>query len=146
MKASRRFQPGEGPSRGLLRDCEIFGNIRITFVSSTNCYPLLFSDEVARLLRDHQQNRELLRRLGKRYYQVVYPIQVLFSSPLNQWQFCQTKWKVATNIALLPYCKIAFNESSDRQQQNICFNHHINLPILLQWSDEVLIYLDLSQC
>ena len=34
--ASRRFQPGEGPSRGLLRDCEIFGNIRITFVSSTN--------------------------------------------------------------------------------------------------------------
>jgi hypothetical protein len=33
-------------------------------------------DEVARLLRDHQQNRELLRRLGKRYYQVVYPIQV----------------------------------------------------------------------
>ena len=29
-----RFQPGEGPSRGLLRDYEIFGNIRITFVSS----------------------------------------------------------------------------------------------------------------
>lgn len=33
-------------------------------------------DEVTRLLRDHQQNRELIRRLGKRYYQVVYPIQV----------------------------------------------------------------------
>jgi len=33
-------------------------------------------DEVARLLRDYQQNRELLKRLGKRYYQVVYPIQV----------------------------------------------------------------------
>ena len=32
---SRRFQPGEGPSRGLLRDCEIFANIRITFVSSS---------------------------------------------------------------------------------------------------------------
>ena len=30
---TRRFQPGEGPSRGLLRDCEIFGNLRITFVS-----------------------------------------------------------------------------------------------------------------
>ena len=44
-----------------------------------HCYPLLFPDEVARLLRDHQQNRELLRRLGKRYYQVVYPIQVLLS-------------------------------------------------------------------
>ena len=36
--ASRRFQPGEGPSRGLLRDCEIVGNIRITFVSSTKEY------------------------------------------------------------------------------------------------------------
>ena len=33
------FQPREGPSRGLLRDCEIFGNIRITFVSSTSHYP-----------------------------------------------------------------------------------------------------------
>ena len=30
------FQPGEGPSRGLLRDCEIFGNIRITFILSTS--------------------------------------------------------------------------------------------------------------
>ena len=35
-----------------------------------------FIDEVARLLRDHQQNRELLGRLGKRFFQVVYPIQV----------------------------------------------------------------------
>ena len=26
--ASRRFQPREGPSRGLLRDCEIFVNLR----------------------------------------------------------------------------------------------------------------------
>ena len=33
---TRRFQPGEGPSRGLLRDCEIIANLRIAFVSSTN--------------------------------------------------------------------------------------------------------------
>ena len=35
MKASacRRFQPGEGPSRGLLCDCENFAYVRITFVS-----------------------------------------------------------------------------------------------------------------
>merc|ERR1719410_271054 len=33
-------------------------------------------DEVERLLRDYKQNQELLRRLGNRYYQVVYPIQV----------------------------------------------------------------------
>ena len=32
------FQPGEGPSRGLLRDCEIFGNLRITLVSSSKEY------------------------------------------------------------------------------------------------------------
>ena len=31
-----RFRPGEGPSRGLLCDCEIFGYLRIiTFVSSS---------------------------------------------------------------------------------------------------------------
>ena len=28
--ASRCFQPGEGPSRSLLCDCEIFGNLLIT--------------------------------------------------------------------------------------------------------------------
>ena len=33
--ASRRFQLEEGPSRGLLCDCEIFGNLRITFVWSS---------------------------------------------------------------------------------------------------------------
>ena len=36
------FQLGKGPSRGLLRDCEIFVNLRITFVWSwiTNCHLL----------------------------------------------------------------------------------------------------------
>ena len=29
------FQPGEGPSRDLLRNCEIFANLRLTFVSSS---------------------------------------------------------------------------------------------------------------
>ena len=31
---SSRIQPAEGPSRGLLPDCEIFGNLLIAFVSS----------------------------------------------------------------------------------------------------------------
>ena len=31
-------QPEEGTSRGLLRDCEIVANLRIAFVSSSNCY------------------------------------------------------------------------------------------------------------
>ena len=39
---------------------------------------LLDSDEVERLLREYKQNQELVRRLGSRYYQVVYPIQVLW--------------------------------------------------------------------
>ena len=30
---------GEGPSRGLLCDCEIFANLRIAFASSSNRYP-----------------------------------------------------------------------------------------------------------
>ena len=34
----RRFQPGDGPSRGLLCDCEIFGNLRTTFVSSSTAH------------------------------------------------------------------------------------------------------------
>ena len=33
---SRRFQPEEGPSRGLLCDCETFANLRIAFVSSSS--------------------------------------------------------------------------------------------------------------
>ena len=36
-----RFQPGEGRSWGLLRDCKIFANFRITFVSSSNLAPHL---------------------------------------------------------------------------------------------------------
>ena len=37
MKALvKHFQPGEGPCRGLLRDCEIFANLGIAFVSSSN--------------------------------------------------------------------------------------------------------------
>ena len=42
-------------------------------------YKYNFTDEVERLLRDYKQNQELLRRLGNRYYQVVYPIQVRHS-------------------------------------------------------------------
>ena len=38
----------------------------------------IYSDEVERLLREYKQNQELVRRLGSRYYQVVYPIQVLW--------------------------------------------------------------------
>ena len=30
------IQPGEAPNRGLLRECEIFGNLRITFVTSSS--------------------------------------------------------------------------------------------------------------
>ena len=30
------IEPGEGPSRGLLRDCEICTNLRIAFVSSSS--------------------------------------------------------------------------------------------------------------
>ena len=33
--AGRRFQPGEGPSRVLLRDCKILANLRVIFVSSS---------------------------------------------------------------------------------------------------------------
>ena len=35
-----------------------------------------FTGEVERLLRDYKQNQDLVRNLGSRYYQVVYPIQV----------------------------------------------------------------------
>ena len=32
------FQLGEGPNRGLLRDCEIFANLHLAFVSSSSGY------------------------------------------------------------------------------------------------------------
>ena len=46
------------------------------FIFRSEGNTVLFKDEVERLLRDYTQNQELLRRLGNRYYQVVYPIQV----------------------------------------------------------------------
>ena len=42
------------------------------------------ADEVERLLREYKQNQELLRRVGSRYYQVVYPIQVISEPPSPQ--------------------------------------------------------------
>ena len=36
MWSSGYFQPGESPSRGLPCYCEIFGNLRLTFVSSSS--------------------------------------------------------------------------------------------------------------
>ena len=39
-------------------------------------FPSCFTGEVERLLRDYKQNQDLVRNLGSRYYQVVYPIQV----------------------------------------------------------------------
>ena len=36
MKALKGAHPEESPCRGLLCDCEIFGNLRITFVSSSS--------------------------------------------------------------------------------------------------------------
>ena len=49
---SRRFKPGEGPSRGLLCDCEIFPNLRFSFEALiyiqalhhiTHCYKYLYT-------------------------------------------------------------------------------------------------------
>ena len=51
----------------------------------------LSPDEVERLLREYKQNQELVRRLGSRYYQVVYPIQVRAIEAIEEethfWQY-----------------------------------------------------------
>ena len=41
LVGSRCFKQGEGPSRGLFRDCEIFANLRITLVWSSTGHPAL---------------------------------------------------------------------------------------------------------
>jgi hypothetical protein len=55
--------------------------------NATNCRPKRpessrqtchFADEVARLMRDYKQNEQLVRNLGSRYYQVIYPVQVTY--------------------------------------------------------------------
>lgn len=32
--------------------------------------------EVERLLKEYRQNQELVRRIGKHYYQIIYPVQL----------------------------------------------------------------------
>ena len=43
------------------------------------------------MLREYKQNQELVRRLGSRYYQVVYPIQVRAIEAIEEethfWQY-----------------------------------------------------------
>ncbi len=39
-------------------------------------HPNFCLGEVERLMRDYKQNQDLVRNLGSRYYQVIYPIQV----------------------------------------------------------------------
>ena len=53
--ASRHFQPEEGPSGGLLHDCEIFANLRLTIVSSS-------SHQAPERCHDHQQHWQLVPR------------------------------------------------------------------------------------
>ena len=58
------FQLGKGPSRGLLRDCEIFVNLRITFIWSwiTNCHLhsclRLWCGREERIWRSHEYEYE----------------------------------------------------------------------------------------
>ena len=92
--ASRLFQPGEGPSRGLLRDCEIFGNIPITFVSSTISYSLQpLPDTIgptARPALKHHEYGQCTNSVVKRslfMYLFRYWIELnLIISILNQWR------------------------------------------------------------
>ena len=37
----KRFQPGEGPIRGFLCDCEIFANFCLAFVSSSSAWQII---------------------------------------------------------------------------------------------------------
>ncbi len=51
-------------------------NFQKDYKTLTNVNVVTFLGEVERLLRDYPQNQELVRNLGSRYYQVVYPTQV----------------------------------------------------------------------
>ena len=47
------FQPGERPSRGLLRDCETFANLRLTFISGSTAASAAF--KLANIRRQNVQ-------------------------------------------------------------------------------------------
>ena len=57
------FQPGEGLSSGLLCDCEIFANLRLTFVSSSNALPCVVQQrESLERKSQERQSRTVERR------------------------------------------------------------------------------------
>ena len=62
--AIRSFQPGEGPSRGLLRDCEIFANLRLTFVCSGGVSAADVVWLLIWLLQPRYQSRQVNTALG----------------------------------------------------------------------------------
>ncbi len=44
--------------------------------NTLNYFLFLFPGEVERLLKEYRQNQELVRRIGKHYYQIIYPVQL----------------------------------------------------------------------
>ena len=103
-------------------------------------------DEVERLLRDYKQNQELLRRLGNRYYQVVYPIQVSNRKILSinyiidqfhhfkiQTNFRNNNLKLYFPCFLLVYKLLQF-----------CNNQPTASPVTLLWGKQPFFFLELS--
>ena len=57
------FESEKGPSKGLLRDCEIFANLRLTFVSSSNALPCVVQQrESLERKSQERQSRTVERR------------------------------------------------------------------------------------
>ncbi|XP_071748566.1 disintegrin and metalloproteinase domain-containing protein unc-71 isoform X3 [Lepeophtheirus salmonis] len=86
-------------------------------------------DEVERLLRDYEENRELVRNLGSRYYQVVYPIQMRNRGTYG----------VSTREIDIGYNNYGINKHSGEQKQHFrqtsllikAFQHKFRLDLTL---------------
>ena len=78
----------ESASRGLLRDCEIFGNLRITFVSSSIRFPGWCAAEIA---------RNVLCWIHQDHYKVVFCIR--FNTLWN------SRWLTFSSITF-PSCEL----------------------------------------
>ncbi|KFB36852.1 AGAP000974-PA-like protein [Anopheles sinensis] len=79
--------------------------------SSTSLFPslsltlrlVLSAGEVERLLKEHQQNQELVDKIGSSYYQIIYPVQLRHHEKMG----------ISTREVNQPKVRYRFRESTD---------------------------------
>ena len=129
------LQWGQCPSRGLFRDCDIFGNLRITFVWSSTIYtsscswswrhsaasPPAINDTNQWYLGEILGPRsEILEILGPRSPGSCYNCYIELLPRLGSCQMWHIVWQKKTSFA--PFCFLQTSQSNPSMSPALGFN------------------------